>query len=268
MPVRPNLLKQRLGSGQVACGTMIFEFLAPGLPAALVASGADFVIYDMEHSGFSISQMKDQFALARGLDIVPMVRPPTKDYSSVTRLLDLGAMGFLLQMSESPAEIEQIASWTRYPPAGRRGAMFGGAHDDYAPGPLDEKMRQADARTLIMPLVETRRGIEAVDEIASLPEVDAVHLGQFDLTLSMGIPGQFDHPDFLRAVDRLLAACERHGKAAACMAVDLATLLAWRRRGFSIISCSFDIALLQTSLGGLISAVRAMPADAAQGVGQ
>jgi 2-keto-3-deoxy-L-rhamnonate aldolase RhmA len=254
--MRDNPLKSKLAKGEVACGTMVFEFLSAGLPAILKAAGAEFIIYDMEHSGFGFSQMKDQFAFARGLDIVPLVRPPSKSYVDVSRLLDLGAMGLMLQMSESASEIAQVVSWTRYPPAGTRGAMFGGAHDDYCGGEIPRKMQAAAARTIIMPLIETLRGLDAAEEIAALDGVDGLHLGQFDLSLSMGVPGQFDRPEFQSAVERILAACRRHGKFAACMAMDTATLLDWKRRGFSMLSCSFDIALMQTSLGQMIELVR------------
>lgn len=255
--MRSNPLKARLSAGENIYGTMMFELLSAGLPAAMAAAGAEFIIYDMEHSGFDYMQMKDQFAFARGLDIVPMVRPPEKSYSAVSRLLDLGSMGFLFQMSESAEEIREIISWTRYPPEGRRGAVFGGAHDDYAPGSIQDKMRIARERTIIMPLIETVKGLEAVEEIAALDGVDGLHLGQFDLTLSLGIPGQFDHPDFLNAVDRILAACRAHGKWAACMAMDVPTIVDWNAKGFQLTSCNYDVGLMQTALRQMIAGARA-----------
>src|SRR5271168_2763352 len=111
--MRDNPLKMKLLAGETACGTMIFEFLSPGLPAILSSAGAEFVIYDMEHSGFDFAQMKDQFSFARGLNLIPLVRPPAKTYTDISRLLDLGAMGFMLQMVESAEEMAEIVSWTR-----------------------------------------------------------------------------------------------------------------------------------------------------------
>jgi 2-keto-3-deoxy-L-rhamnonate aldolase RhmA len=210
----------------------------------------------MEHSGFDFAQMKDQFSFARGLNLIPLVRPPAKTYTDISRLLDLGAMGFMLQMVESAEEMAEIVSWTRYPPRGVRGAIFGGAHDDYSGGSISEKMRIAPERTIIMPLIETKRGLESAEEIASVDGVDGLHLGQFDLTVSLGIPGQFDHADFHAALDRILGACHRYGRFAGCMAMDIATLSNWKKRGFSLISCSFDIALMKSALATLIRGVR------------
>ena len=94
-------MKQKLASGGTTYGTMIFEFLSPGLPQISLNAGAEFLFYDMEHSGFEVANMKDQFAAWRGVGLVPLVRPPGKQYQYVARLLDVGAMGFLFQMVES-----------------------------------------------------------------------------------------------------------------------------------------------------------------------
>ncbi len=246
--MRGNPVKARLAAGGKAFGTMVFELTGPGLPAILADAGADYVLYDMEHSGLSMDEMKAQFAYCRGLDIVPLVRPPGKQYNLLSLLLDLGAMGFMLPMVESAAEAAEIVSWTRYPPDGVRGAMFGAAHDDYAAGDVPAKMRAANARTFVMPLIETASGIENVEEILAVPGIDAAHLGHFDLSLSMGMPGEFERPEFQAAVDRLLAACETHGKPAGCMVTDVGTGRAWMERGFRLVSYSADIWLVQEGL--------------------
>ena len=99
--MRPNPLKTQLANGETHYGTMVFEFLSAGLPQILQNAGSSFVFYDMEHSGFSMEQMKMQLALCRGLDIIPLVRPPDTTYQYTASLLDLGAMGMLFQMCET-----------------------------------------------------------------------------------------------------------------------------------------------------------------------
>jgi 2-dehydro-3-deoxyglucarate aldolase/4-hydroxy-2-oxoheptanedioate aldolase len=94
--VRANPIKARLAAGETAYGTMVFEFLSAGLPQVLENAGADFVFYDMEHSGFSMDEIKTQLALCRGLNIVPLVRPPDTTYQHTARLLDLGLEQFLI----------------------------------------------------------------------------------------------------------------------------------------------------------------------------
>ncbi len=254
--MRDNPVKTTLSQGGRAFGTMVFEFVSPGLPAVLQAAGADYVLYDMEHSGISLSEMKQQLAAARGLGLVPVVRPPAKEYHYVSRLLDLGAMGLMLPMVESAEEAREIVSWTRYPPAGRRGALFGGAHDDYAAGDIARKIEKAHERTLVLAMVETTAGVEQVEAIAAVEGIDALHLGQFDLSLSLGIAGQTEHARIAQAVERMLAAAEKHGKTAACMAPNLAQAEAWMAQGFRMISYSYDIGLLSGALSAGISRLR------------
>ena len=188
--MRPNPLKTTLESGETAYGTMIFEFLAPGLPQILVNAGATFVVYDMEHSGFTLSELKTQLALCRGLGLTPIVRPPDTTYQYTARLLDLGAMGLLFQMCETAEQAEEFVRWTRYPPEGRRGAMFGGAHDDYSTTPVPDIINGAHVRTMVCVLIESARGVANAEEIMSVPGVDVGHLGHGDLSLSLEVPRQ------------------------------------------------------------------------------
>ena len=259
--MRTNPVKEKLQRGEAAFGTMVFELVAPGLPAILSAAGAEYALYDMEHSGISVEEMKRQFAYARGLDLVPIVRPPGKQYQFAARLLDLGAMGLMFPMVESAEEAAELVSWTRYPPKGVRGAMFGGAHDDYAAGDIAEKMRVAEDRTIVLAMIETEKGVANVDEILAVDGVHGAHLGQFDLSLSMGIPGQTDHARIEAAVDALLTACKRHGKFAACMAPTVEIGRHWMSKGFRMVSYSYDIGLLAGGLSEGLRHLRSAPGD-------
>jgi 2-dehydro-3-deoxyglucarate aldolase/4-hydroxy-2-oxoheptanedioate aldolase len=254
--MRTNPVKSRLAAGGSAFGTMVFEFSSPGLPAALAAAGAEFALYDMEHSGFTMQEMRRQLSYCRGIGLVPIVRPPSKTYAAVSQLLDLGAMGLMFQMVDSRAEAEELVRWTRYPPSGCRGAMFGGAHDDYTGGDLAEKMRIANERTFVLAMIETREGAQNMDEILAVEGIDGGHLGQFDLSLSLGMPGQMDRPEIQSTIDRLVGTCRRLGKTAACMAPTLSTALEWQQRGFRMISYSYDTGLLQDGLRTGLQALR------------
>jgi 2-keto-3-deoxy-L-rhamnonate aldolase RhmA len=254
--MRLNPLKERLARGGTAYGTMVCEYTSPGLPASLAAAGAEFVLYDMEHTGIDFGELKRQLSYCRNLSLVPLVRPTEKSYSAVTRLLDLGAMGLMLQMTESPEEARTLVSWTRYPPEGVRGCSFGQAHDDYAPGAMKDKVRASNERVIVMPMIETRRGVEAVEEIVAVDGVDGVHLGQFDLSLSLGIPGEIHHPALQRSITRIVDACAKYGKFAACLAGDIATAREWQSRGFRMLSCSYDVGLLQSALSTFINELR------------
>jgi 2-keto-3-deoxy-L-rhamnonate aldolase RhmA len=258
--MRQNPVKQKLQAGGNVFGTMVFEFFTPGIAQIAKAAGAEFVFFDMEHSGIGMDVVKAQMALCRGIDLVPLVRVPVLQSHFIARCLDMGAMGIMVPMVETAAQAREIVSATRYPPAGRRGAAFGVAHDDYLSGSVADKIAAANERTMVIALVETAEGIKNVDEIAAVDGIDVIWLGHFDLTNFMGIPAQFQHPDYLAAVDKLTAAGKRHGKALGMMAGDIAWGRDYMAKGFNAVAYGLDIALFQRALGDGISALREGPA--------
>src|ERR1700749_1667087 len=110
--MRDNPIKHRLSTGGSAFGTMVFEFFAPGIAQIVNAAGAEFVLYDMEHSGAGIDTIKAQMATCRGLGVVPLVRVPTTQYHFIARVLDAGALGIMVPMVESVAQARDIAAFS------------------------------------------------------------------------------------------------------------------------------------------------------------
>ena len=255
--MRHNPVKQTLASGGRAFGAMVFEFFSPGLPQICKNAGAEYVLYDMEHSGLEFETLKTQFALCRGLDLVPMVRVPRGEYQFIARALDIGAMGIMVPMVGSKEEAEHIVSCTRYPPLGRRGAAFGFAHDDYQGGDVAAKITALHQRTMVIPQIETVEGLEAAEAIAAVPGVDALWLGHFDLTNFMGLPGQFQHPDYLAGMKRIVAACETHGKTAAFLATDNAWANEYMAHGYRLLAFGIDQLMLQAALKAGLDNMRA-----------
>jgi 2-keto-3-deoxy-L-rhamnonate aldolase RhmA len=254
--VRDNPIKERLAAGGRARGAMVFEFFSAGLPRICRNAGAEFVLYDMEHTGLEFETLKTQLALCRGLELVPMVRVPRGDYHFIARALDIGALGVMVPMVGSRAEAEYHVACTRYPPQGKRGAAFGFAHDDYEGGDVVAKMAALHARTMVIAQIETDEGLSNVEAIAAVPGVDALWIGHFDLTNFMGIPAQFAHRDYLAAVDRVVAACVAQGKTAAILATDETWARDYARKGFRLMAYGIDQIMLQDALRRGLDVVR------------
>ena len=246
--MRDNPIKRALQSGRTAAGAMVFELMAPGLPQICRNAGAEFVLYDMEHTGIGFETLKTQVALCRGLNIVPMARVPRGEYHFIARALDIGALGVMVPMVGTRTEAEHLVACTRYPPQGRRGAAFGFAHDDYESGDVAAKIAALHERTLVIAQIETAEGLDNVETIAAVPGVDALWIGQFDLTNFLGIPAQFEHPTYLAAIDRVVRACTRYGKAPAMLATDDAWARDYAARGFRLMAYGIDQLLLQSAL--------------------
>ena len=255
--MRDNPVKAALAAGGRAYGAMVFEFFSAGMPQICRNAGAEFVMFDMEHTGLSFETLKLQFALCRGLGLVPMVRVPRGEYHFIARALDVGAMAVMVPMVGTAAEAAHIVACTRYPPAGRRGAAFGFAHDDYEGGDVAAKIAALHARTMVIPQIETDEGLRNVEAIAAAPGVDALWVGHFDLTNFMGIPGAFEHPDYLAAIARIVAVCEAHGKAPAFLAMDDDWARAYVAKGFRLLAYGIDQLMLQNALRHGLEVMRA-----------
>lgn len=248
-------LRQRAMSGEMVVGAMVFEFYSPGIAQVLKHAGAEYIIYDMEHTGTSLETIKAQVAHCRGLDIAPMVRVPRSDYHFLARALDIGCHGVMIPMVESVAQAKAIVEATHYPPRGRRGAAFGFAHDDYAPGDPLAKMKAADQRTLVIAQIETERGLDNVEEIAAIDGIDVLWVGHFDLTNFLGIPGQFDNPAYVNGVKRVVAAGRKHKKGLGFMSADTAWAKQYKKLGFNMQAAGTDHGLLMAGVKNIISSI-------------
>lgn len=253
--MKSNAIASRLRRGETVAGAMIFEFFSPGMSAILANSGCRFVFYDMEHTGLGFETLKWLFATCRGLPIEPMVRVPRGEYTYLARALDLGATGVMIPMVESADQARRIVEACKYPPAGRRGAAFGFAHDDYEDGDVRAKMRTANRRLLVVAQIETERGLAACDEIAAVDGIDVLWLGHFDLSNFMGIPGRFDHPDFDAAMRKVADAAKRHGRVAGFMATNPEWIARARDAGYSMLAVGTDTGLLAQGVGRLVGHV-------------
>ena len=246
--MRTNPVKQALAQGGTAVGTMAFEFCTPGLARLAANAGADFIIYDMEHTGWSVETVRNLIASGDGAPIVPFVRVPATQYHFIARVLDVGAMGIMVPMVGDAAQAEMIVQSAKYPPLGQRGAAFHMAHDGYAGGDVLEKMRSANDEVVLIAQIENRSGLENVERIAAVDGIDILWIGQFDLSNFLGIPGQFDHPEFTAALERVVAACERHGKAAGYLVNSIEEGQLRLRQGFRCVAYGGDLWLYRRAL--------------------
>jgi len=243
-----NETKAKLKNGEIAVGHFVLEFDSPGMGQMAANAGCDFLIFDMEHSVFTQETIRRLILSAKAADVTALVRVPYTEYFFMSRSLDAGAEGLMIPRVETRDQTLKIVESVKYPPVGNRGAAFGIAHDDYKGGDIGALAERANEETLIIVQTETAKGVENVDEILSVEGVDVAWIGQCDLTISLGIPGQYDHPDFLRAFDKVLNACEKHGVALGYLPLDVPDALAMIDRGARCIAYSADAFLFSTAL--------------------
>ena len=254
--MRENAVKRALAEGRTPLGTMVCEFLTSNVARVVRSAGAEFVLYDLEHSGFGIETLRELLPATNAAGVVPLVRVPDAVYDSVSRALDLGALGVMIPGCESADEAQELVEWARFPPQGKRG--FGLLYSDvWEPDGLPATMAKANEETLLLAQIETAAGLGAVEAIAAVEGIDVLWIGQFDLTTSLGIPGEFDSDVYRDAVARVVAAARANGKhvGMVCATVeDARTMLA---EGLTIVAYSFDTWLLEGALRAGLDELRA-----------
>jgi 2-dehydro-3-deoxyglucarate aldolase/4-hydroxy-2-oxoheptanedioate aldolase len=255
--MRDNPVKKAIRDGKVVVGVMCMEFATPGIGRISAEAGAQFILFDMEHTGWELETIRMLLATSRAADLVPFVRVPVTDYHFIAHALDVGAVGIVVPLVNSPDQAREVVQCAMYPPRGRRGCAFAMAHDDFKSGDVAAKMEQANDQLMIIAQIETVQGLENVEEIVALDGIDAAWIGQFDLTVSMGIPAQFDHPDFIAATRRVVAACRQHGKAAAMGAMNPADLAQGPANGYQLLAYVADLWIYQQALRECFAAIRA-----------
>lgn len=251
-PALRDLLERRTP----AFGTMIVEVTTPGIGHILAGAGCEFAFLDMEHTGFGFETVKSTLQYLRAAGVPAVVRVPSHARHHICRAADVGAEGVMLAMVGSAAEAEAAVAALKYTPDGSRGVAFGIAHDDWLARPAAEAMAAANRRTTLFAMIETGDGVANAEAIAAVRGVDCLWVGHFDLSASLGIPGQFDHPAFRDAIARVTAVARAHGRALGRMVGSLAEARQARADGFHVLAYSGDAWLLQAALRDALGMLR------------
>jgi 2-keto-3-deoxy-L-rhamnonate aldolase RhmA len=239
-----NNVKRRLKEGGSQFGCSILQLRLPDVMRAVAAAGLDWVFLDSEHGPFDLETLHDMMRVAVPAGLCPIVRVGDLQYPLIARALDSGAQGVLLPRVESPELLAQAVSWTRFPPAGVRGYGLGGPHLGYERVSIEQAIAHFNENVMVVLQIETRKALDRLDELLAVPDIDAVLVGPADLSVSLGVPGQFDHPDFIAAVERVRDRCNDRGIAPGMhmRSIDMARF--WLARGLRFVSCNNDIGML------------------------
>jgi 4-hydroxy-2-oxoheptanedioate aldolase len=208
-----NKLKQQLRSGDKPLGTFC-GLNSPTVIECLGRTGLDFVIVDCEHSPSEAETAMELIRAAELSNLTPLCRVRDLSRSAVLKLLDVGARGLIVPNIHSVEEVQQVIDWAKFAPIGQRGfcptRKDGWGFDTERT--TAETMAVMNEATLLLPQCETKEALENIEAITAMEGVDGIFIGPFDLSISMGLPGQFDHPTMQAAFARIRKACRESGK--------------------------------------------------------
>lgn len=236
----PTRFRDRLHAGEVLTGIVV-TLTSPQASEVLALAGYDWLWIDMEHGPLDLATAQS-LIMGAGADCTPVVRVPANDPVWLKRVLELGPAGVIVPHVDSVAEAEAAVRACHYPPRGDRSVGIGRAQD-YGLG-LADYLATAHERVCVMPQIEHVDAVEDIDAILAVEGVDCAVVGPFDLSMSMGHPGEFDHPEVVSAIRCVAQACGRAGKPAGLFAGTIDFARKWRDEGFSVFALGADVALL------------------------
>ena len=198
--MRRNTVKERLARGEATLGCFL-GLGSPTLAELFAQAGFDWLVIETEHNALDTAEIQTMLMAINGTDAVPLVRVPKLDHVAIQRALDVGAMGVVVPLVRSAAEVEAVVRATRYPPVGRR--SFGPLRASRYGLDNASYLAEADDNMLVVVILETLEAVAELDEIARVDGLDGIWLGLFDLCLAMGLdPLQLPHPEIDEVIAR------------------------------------------------------------------
>jgi len=244
--VQYNRVKAALREDKAVAGPIISEMRSIGSIKLMANAGYDFLFLDMEHAMFDWETMMHLVQTALLCDIVPIVRPTDNLYSLVARAFDSGAQGVIIPRVESREQVEAAVSYAKYPPLGRRGAGGDGRNGYNRKGVL-EAIEDANREGMVVVQIESAAAVENIEEIASVDGMDVMLIGPQDLSISIGCHGDFSHPDFLAAAQKITDVGRKHGKAVGMVEKEASAMQRWYDMGMRFLVTSSDSHMLLSS---------------------
>jgi 4-hydroxy-2-oxoheptanedioate aldolase len=243
---KKNLLKQKLSSGSTVFGT----WSALGSPPAMncmAQAGLDFIITDREHGTMSLETVESQLYYTENTNCSLIVRIGKVDELEILHALDLGAKSIMVSHVSKKEDAIRVVNATRYAPEGDRGLSPFTRNHSYSDINIREKMTHANTQIFVGVLVEGDEGIRNLEEICETPNLDMVYLGIYDISQSVGEPGNVEHPKVINLVKKCVEIINSKGLIAGSVARDPEYMKLLIKTGFKFISYKNDTSVLYGS---------------------
>lgn len=250
-------LKQKITDNKYIVGSWINT--ASPIVAELMASvNFDYLTIDVEHSAIDLANVQSLFQAIRAgsPSCFPLVRLPDHSYAATKRYMDAGAGGVIAPLINRPEQAEEIIQAVKYPARGSRGVGF--CRANVYGVQLQESIETSNRESFVCIQIEHVDALSNIDKVLGVPGIDAVMIGPYDLSASMGMTAQFDHPEMIKATSLILESCSRHGIAPGIHVVqpDVDEAIRRYKEGFRMIAYSLDITMLGYHYAKDVQAIR------------
>jgi 2-dehydro-3-deoxyglucarate aldolase/4-hydroxy-2-oxoheptanedioate aldolase len=243
--------RQRLKDGELLIGTLV-TVPAPAIAEILADLTFDWLFIDMEHGPFEALEAQ-ALLQAAGTRCPCLVRVPAGEEVWIKKALDIGAVGVIVPQVNSVEQAEQVVRQCKYPPEGNRGVGLARAHG-YG-SRFQQYVDTANEQVAVVIQVEHVDGLRDVGSIVQVPGIDAVLIGPYDLSASLGRMGQVDHPDVLEAIAQIREACVAEGVALGAFGVNADAVQPFIEQGFGLIAVGTDALFLMQAAQGALATI-------------
>ncbi len=244
-------LKERLAH-EAVYGTIV-SLPSPEIAEAMALAGFDWLFIDLEHGAMSVLECQ-RMIQAVGDRAESLVRVPELTESAIKKVLDTGAGGIIVPKVNTRAEAEKAVAYSKYPSQGQRGVGATRAHgygihfNDY--------VARANEDLMVVLQIERIEGVEHIESIAAVPGVDVIFIGPYDLSASMGLMGQLDHPSVLEAIARVEAVCREKGMYMGFFGMTPESVKPYVEKGYRLITCGTDTGFLVSGATNTLKELR------------
>ncbi|MBC7810633.1 MAG: 2,4-dihydroxyhept-2-ene-1,7-dioic acid aldolase [Burkholderiales bacterium] len=240
--MKTNRVREKMRAGQPTIGCFL-GLGSPNVAELLAHAGFDWLVIETEHNGLDSAEIQHMLMAINGTETVALVRIPSSNPVFIQRGLDMGALGIVVPLVKTADEARAIVSATRFPPQGTR--SFGPLRASHYGMDNADYLERANDNIIVALILETREAVEDLEAIASVPGVDALYLGPFDLCLSLGLnPMHQPYPQIETIMENMVAAARKHGFAAGIGASTPEQLRQRRAEGFTLLGYGPDYYLL------------------------
>jgi 2-keto-3-deoxy-L-rhamnonate aldolase RhmA len=248
----PGDFRSRLRNGEKLIGTMV-TLAAPAVVEVLAEVGLGWLFLDAEHGPLETGEL--QGLLHAAGDRIPcLVRVPAAGEVPIKKALDLGAAGVIVPQVNTPEQAQDVVRFCRYPPEGARGVGIARAHG-YGLR-FQQYVATANAQTAVVVQAEHIQAVENIERIVAVPGIDAVLVGPYDLSASLGRMGDIEHPSVREAIAHVTSTCRLAGIPVGIFGVTAAAIRPYIENGYTLIVAGVDTLMLGHAAKGILTELR------------
>jgi len=251
-------LKKKMSAGQVVVGMTAAELLRPPLVKIYANAGADFLYIENEHSLLNPAAYADFLLCAHDNGLPVVAKTPYLDRGAIVKLLDAGTGCLQLPMTESPEDVLTLHNWMKYPPVGERAVCCGYGSTGYRPVDLATFIKEQNEDTMLIAHIETKKGVDAIDNILGTGVVDLVFIGQDDMSISVGAPGDHHDPRHVAAISKVAKAARHHNVFFGLFAPGIDSAKRWIDEGALFFEAADELMLIDQGARVLIDEFRTL----------